>query len=293
MVDKDRAELLDKTPEPREETFKYKIKRFKELLWSDASPQGEGLYSINCRDCHGEKRDGKGPKAHTNNPKPADFTDPKFWMGDVDQKIDKAITCGHDGIAKSAMKPEERKAVTSYIKQAFRRYEVYKIIDCNQYILQPDPNCDKIVLQTRSILEVLDMLSQFIEVPTEDLDRASANTLFGQPLNGPKDKNKHYFKIYFSKERPSDAFVKIWQHDYWFYIDDKDIDSKIVFSSTAGILSMAETGPAQGAPVLTLPVQEVTASRHLRVGFNRSYVIMKEESSWLKMEQHLKLTNCE
>ena len=94
-------------------------------------------------------------------------------------------------------------------------------------------------------------------MPTEDHDRASPNRLYGEPLNGlpVNDPYNITFKIKFSKERPSDAFVKIWQHDYWFYIDETDIESKNVFSSTEEILSMAETGPAQGAPVLTLPVQ--------------------------------------
>jgi hypothetical protein len=227
VVDKDRAKFLDEKLEPGEETFTKKIERFKKLLWSHAS-QGECLYS-HCSGCHGEKGDGKGPKASNCNSNPADFTDLKFWMGDVDQKIDQAITSGHHGMAKSAMKPEERQAVTSYIKQAFGRYEVYKIIDGNQYILQPDPNCDKIVLQTCSIWESLYILSQFINVPAEDHDRASPSKLYGKPLNGPV-KVQIMFKIECDKKRPIDPFVAVQYHGYWFYIDGNNFLNKEVFS---------------------------------------------------------------
>ncbi len=235
-----------------------KVKEFKRLLWPDASPQGKGLYS-NCSECHGEKGDGKGPMASTYDPKPANFHDHQFWMSDVDQKIDQAITSGHGRMAKRNLKPEEKKAVISYLKQAFGRYEVYKIIDGNQQPRPSDPYCDKIILQTRSILQVFTMLADFIAVPQEHLseNRVQESDLPSkgkEPLNGPVD-NKIMFKIESSKECPQDTFVAMQQRGYWFYINDKDFDSKEVFSGIAGILSMSEPGTKEGTPVLTLPVQ--------------------------------------
>ncbi len=239
--------------------WKENLKSFKKLLCPNGLPQGEDLYSIKCCNCHGEKGDGKGPNA--SDPKPADFTEPKFWMGDVDQKIDQAVKKDHEKKFKLYMKDDDLNAVIAYIKQAFGNYEVYKIIDGNQYPLQPGLNSDKIFLRTRSILQVLIMLSEFIHVPKEDLDhdRASPLTLYGKPLNGPvKEKEQIIFKIESDKERPKDidTFAAIRNpRGYWFYIEDTDFNSKQVFSFIEGILSMTETTPSQGTPLLTLPVQ--------------------------------------
>lgn len=141
----------------------------------------------------------------------------------------------------------------------------YEIIDGNQNQL-PAQSCDKIVIQTRSVLEILNLLSQFIDVPEDHQEnpqqliknRASKNMLTGKPLNDfnkkVSDPSELMFEIRCSKDRPRDAFAAIKHCDYWFYIDDKDHDTKDVFSSTQGILSMSETSPSQ-TPILTLPVQ--------------------------------------
>jgi hypothetical protein len=192
VLDEQRADELDKHPgyylteedQKDNKKFKDKIKRFKDLLWS-------------------------------NHPPPV------------------KLTCG--------------------------RYEVYKIIDGNQNLPQSDPDCEKIVIQTRSIYETLNMLSMFIDVPPEDRPanenehRASLSKLVGKSLNGQV--NQKMFIIYSDKHRPSDAFVAVKHGDYWFYIKDTDYDTKDIFTSTEVILSMFETGSSQGAPVLTLPVQ--------------------------------------
>lgn len=135
--------------------------------------------------------------------------------------------------------------------------EVYEIIDGNQ---NPPQALDynKIVLQTRSIYETLNMLSMFIDIPPENLPanehRASPSKLVGKPLNGPVP-NPKMFIIHYDENRPSDAFVRVKHGDLWFYIKDTDYDSKDIFTSTQVFLSMFETGTTQGVPVLTLPVQ--------------------------------------
>ena len=114
-------------------TFKNKMHKLAELLWSGHSPLGKPLYSKFQAEC----------------PKPIDFTEAKFWTGDTDQKISDAIKA-----CKAKFDDDEIKALTAYVKQTFGRYATYKIIDGNQQPRTLDPNCDKIVVQTRSILQV-------------------------------------------------------------------------------------------------------------------------------------------
>lgn len=141
----------------------------------------------------------------------------------------------------------------------------YSVINGNRQSIALGTNCDKIVLQTRSINETLHMLSMFIDVPPQHIkdERAKPSPLLKrteeglidekQPLDGPDGKIK--FIIHSSPERPSDAFVAVKNRGYWFYINDTDLISKEVFSAIAAILSMSETGTKEGAPILTLPVQ--------------------------------------
>jgi len=239
-----------------------KVEEFKNLLWPDYNlnqQQGKYLYKDNCRGCH-KGPDNSPPTDPKADPKAVNFNDPHFWVGELDLKIPHVVTKGKGKMKKLEMKPTDINRVIAYIKHAFGKYEVYRIIDGNESPPQKDPYCDKIVMRTRSIMQTFLYLSQFIEVPGEHLpaeggqNRAEKRILPPKyALDGPGGDLK--FKIDYKKEHPSDAFVAVRYSGYWFYIDDKNHDSKSIFSAIAGILSLSEPGTKEGAPVLTLPVQ--------------------------------------
>ena len=53
---------------------------------------------------------------------------------------------------------------------------------------------------------------------------------------------------------PSDAYVKIYYRDHWFYIEDSDLNSKSTFNLLMQLYNL-QSGDNQGdAPVLTLPL---------------------------------------
>jgi hypothetical protein len=41
--------------------------------------------------------------------------------------------------------------------------------------------------------------------------------------------------------------------DHWYWIDDTDLDSKRIFTFLMILFSLAETGQAPAAPVVTVP----------------------------------------
>lgn len=135
----------------------------------------------------------------------------------------------------------------------------YKVYHSKQQAMGCEANGDIIVMQPRSILNVLMTLSQFIAVPEKDINenRAQKSDLFEkkEPLfYGPSEK-KYMFEIKHNDERPRDAFVAMKYRADWFYIPDTDLDSKDIFSVTASILSMSEPGTSVGTPLLTIPLQ--------------------------------------
>ena len=54
-------------------------------------------------------------------------------------------------------------------------------------------------------------------------------------------------------EKPADAFVTIRYRDYWFWIDDRDLTSKGVFSFLMFLFTLTESGSGQVSPVVTVP----------------------------------------
>ena len=62
-------------------------------------------------------------------------------------------------------------------------------------------------------------------------------------------------RIASTHERPSDAFVAVSYRDYWFWIDDRDIPSKRLFSFIMFIFTLVETGGKESPPIVTIPAQ--------------------------------------
>jgi len=91
-----------------------------ENVKGDESVQGKKLYSNKCQICHGVKGDGNGPAASALSPRPANFTDPKFWQGDVDKKITDTIENGHGMMPAFDLKPGEIKDLVDYLTQTFK-----------------------------------------------------------------------------------------------------------------------------------------------------------------------------
>jgi hypothetical protein len=62
-------------------------------------------------------------------------------------------------------------------------------------------------------------------------------------------------RILSSSEEPKDAFVTVSYRNHWFWIDDKDLKSKGLFSFLTFIFNLVDTGIKEGAPVVTIPTR--------------------------------------
>ena len=100
-------------------------------------------------------------------------------------------------------------------------------------------------------------LSTSVEVPARD--RAASRVTVTRTRDGhPFDWSpvmSRLFRVRSQAEQPTDAAVAVSYRGSWFYIDDRDMDSKYTLrlvELTGSILAGdTERGPA---PVLTLPV---------------------------------------
>jgi hypothetical protein len=109
----------------------------------------------------------------------------------------------------------------------------------------------EIAILTRSMLQVMIDLASTIEVPAQHLaDKRVAPTLGEKAPDGRPI--VPIVQVHSSMQRPRDAFLAVPFRDYWFWIDDKDLLSKSVFSFLMFIFTLTETGDKEGAPVVTI-----------------------------------------
>jgi hypothetical protein len=114
-----------------------------------------------------------------------------------------------------------------------------------------------LVLTGRSILGVLTFLAQHVEVPDEHVRTGVVRVALG-PDGRPFDWRRlsgGLFQVRSSKDKPAQAFLAVAYRGYWFYIDDRDLESKSTYALLAELFSLqAATANAQ-APVLTIPAR--------------------------------------
>ncbi len=65
-------------------------------------------------------------------------------------------------------------------------------------------------------------------------------------------KQRMITRIQSGKARPDDAFVAITYADHWFWIDDKDAQSKRSFALLLVFMSLTESDQKTGSPLFTL-----------------------------------------
>jgi hypothetical protein len=115
------------------------------------------------------------------------------------------------------------------------------------------PRNDKeIALQTRSLLEVLIDMSADIEVPAAHVQEQRVSATHVEQA-GARGTIPPLIRIRSSREKPGDAFVSIPYRNSYFWIDDRDLRSKKIFSFLMFVFTLVETGEKGAAPIVTIP----------------------------------------
>ena len=106
---------------------------------------------------------------------------------------------------------------------------------------------EEIALLTRSMLEIMLDMAAVIDVPAKHVAekrvKATASFVADESMLA---------HIYSGRDKPKDAFTAIRYQDYWFWIDNKDINSKRNFALLMIFLSLTESEQKSGGPLLTI-----------------------------------------
>jgi hypothetical protein len=110
----------------------------------------------------------------------------------------------------------------------------------------------EIAILSRSVLEILIDLASYIDVPAVHIEEKRVIASFsdensaGQPV-------PPLIRIHSSAGKPGDALVAVPYRGYWYWIDDRDIASKAMFTFLMYIFTLTETGGKDSTPIITIP----------------------------------------
>jgi hypothetical protein len=116
----------------------------------------------------------------------------------------------------------------------------------------------KIQIAPRSVLQALYFLAHGVIVPPDHFACGLVKPTFdvvGQPYDWNEVLDKLFtVNISCTHCRPPCAYVSIKYRGVWYYIDDRDIESKTTFTFMLAMLRLNLPGTRKGGPTLTLPV---------------------------------------
>jgi len=115
-------------------------------------------------------------------------------------------------------------------------------------VFDPDAHLAEIVVNNRSMMEVLYFASTSVEVPPEQLAQ-------GEVRMNPQQIDSDWLVIHSSSSVPANAWMKIKFHNTWFYIADNDLNSRSSFSLLDAMFASVVGNVPGAKPLLTLPVR--------------------------------------
>ena len=119
---------------------------------------------------------------------------------------------------------------------------------------QGDRPSTNVTITTRSILEVMYLLSKTVAVPEEHREKGLVR-FTRNPDGSPFDwfaVSGDLFHVCVSKHRPDSAFVAVKYRDYWYYIQDNDLSSKVTINLFNELLRLQKIGGVEGQPAAEL-----------------------------------------
>ncbi len=108
----------------------------------------------------------------------------------------------------------------------------------------------EIAVLTRTMLGIIMELGMDIDLPA---GASAGGRAAPSPPKGDRPRPARDIRIRSGRAAPADAYAAVPYKGSWYWIDDADIASKRTFTFVMILFSLAETGSASVAPVVTVP----------------------------------------
>jgi hypothetical protein len=111
---------------------------------------------------------------------------------------------------------------------------------------------EELSIQTRSLTAMMAFLAKGIQVPPEHL--ASGIAIDYQiPISEKLEKDLIPFRMFTSENQPENPFAAVRYLDHWYYIDNKDLESKRAIGLVINLFRTLAPSGGMATPVLTVP----------------------------------------
>jgi hypothetical protein len=107
---------------------------------------------------------------------------------------------------------------------------------------------NEIAMVTRSAYRILTNLASYVQVPEGHLATGRAPALASAETDQPR------FTVLSGPSKPRDCFTAVCYKGCWFWIDDRDSESKRTMTYLMVILALADVGSKATVPFLTIQV---------------------------------------
>jgi hypothetical protein len=114
-------------------------------------------------------------------------------------------------------------------------------------------NNREIAMQSLPVMQLLSFLAARVEIPEKDISEGRASPGVREATGNMDDKGR--FAVKCSDNKPQDAFVSVAYRNRWFWVDDRDLESKRSISFIMLIFTLADTGKHESLPQVTIPAQ--------------------------------------
>ncbi|HUO08324.1 MAG TPA: hypothetical protein VM008_08505 [Phycisphaerae bacterium] len=111
----------------------------------------------------------------------------------------------------------------------------------------------ELAVNSRSMLQIMQAFASHIDVPEAHLRDHSAWPSVEN--NSASESHQHTVRIYSGKDKPAVAFAAVHYRDYWFWVDDGDVETKRALTVIVFIFTLSETGGTDKLPLVTIPAQ--------------------------------------
>jgi hypothetical protein len=118
--------------------------------------------------------------------------------------------------------------------------------------------CDtKLIVRTRSVMEILFYLSHAVRVPQKDVDAGlvtETKDKTGKIFDWSQSLSGKWIAIDYSedRERPQNAFISVFYRGKWFYIADNNLNTKSTFMLINHLFNLQAGNSMASVPMLTI-----------------------------------------
>jgi hypothetical protein len=126
--------------------------------------------------------------------------------------------------------------------------------DQQKFVLTYSPmrgNENELTVNSRSLLQILQAFSSYVEVPEQDLRDKIAAPAFAHAESDPRQVGR----IRSGPTRPETAYVAVQYRGQWFWVDHSDWLTKRALTAVMFFFTLADTGSPDKLPLITIPAQ--------------------------------------